>query len=167
MWELTSGHARQLASVLRGRLATLCRRVDLSTDTDARVFIDIDSLLGPVYGHARQGASYGHRTSDLRNAAACRNPWPNSGRPASRSVGIDRPAAETPLDALNRLPKLNTGLRFRHRLHETAGQPHSDIRDQPQKHSLTVRPSGRSTTSPNEWVALRVSTGRAQLHQPA
>ena len=25
-----------------------------------RVFIDIDSLLRPVYGHAKQGASYGH-----------------------------------------------------------------------------------------------------------
>jgi hypothetical protein len=24
------------------------------------VFIDIDSLLRPVYGHAKQGASYGH-----------------------------------------------------------------------------------------------------------
>jgi hypothetical protein len=27
---------------------------------DERVFIDIDSLLRPVYGHAKQGASYGH-----------------------------------------------------------------------------------------------------------
>jgi hypothetical protein len=27
---------------------------------DQRVFIDIDSLLRPVYGHAKQGASYGH-----------------------------------------------------------------------------------------------------------
>ena len=26
----------------------------------AQVFIDIDSLLRPVYGHAKQGASYGH-----------------------------------------------------------------------------------------------------------
>ena len=27
---------------------------------DQRAFIDIDSLLRPVYGHAKQGASYGH-----------------------------------------------------------------------------------------------------------
>jgi hypothetical protein len=27
---------------------------------DGRAFIDIDSLLRPVYGHAKQGASYGH-----------------------------------------------------------------------------------------------------------
>jgi DDE family transposase len=38
----------------------LCERVDLLPGADARVFIDIDSLLRPVYGHAKQGASYGH-----------------------------------------------------------------------------------------------------------
>ena len=27
---------------------------------DERAFVDIDSLLRPVYGHAKQGASYGH-----------------------------------------------------------------------------------------------------------
>ncbi len=36
------------------------RGVDLLPGADARVFIDIDSLLRPVYGHAKQGASYGH-----------------------------------------------------------------------------------------------------------
>ena len=35
-------------------------RVDLLPGADQRVFIDIDSLLRPVYGHAKQGASYGH-----------------------------------------------------------------------------------------------------------
>jgi Transposase DDE domain group 1 len=38
----------------------LCQRVDLLPGADQRVFIDIDSLLRPVYGHAKQGASYGH-----------------------------------------------------------------------------------------------------------
>jgi hypothetical protein len=38
----------------------LCGRVDLLPGADAQVFIDIDSLLRPVYGHAKQGASYGH-----------------------------------------------------------------------------------------------------------
>jgi hypothetical protein len=27
---------------------------------DTRAFVDIDSLLRPVYGHAKQGASFGH-----------------------------------------------------------------------------------------------------------
>ena len=38
----------------------LCGRVDLLPGADERVFVDIDSLLRPVYGHAKQGASYGH-----------------------------------------------------------------------------------------------------------
>lgn len=58
--EFTFGHARQLESVLREHLVALCRRVDLLPGADARVFVDIDSLLRPVYGHAKQGASYGH-----------------------------------------------------------------------------------------------------------
>jgi hypothetical protein len=58
--EFTFGHARQLESVLREHLVALCKRVDLLPGADARVFIDIDSLLRPVYGHAKHGASYGH-----------------------------------------------------------------------------------------------------------
>ena len=58
--EFTFGHARQLESVLREHLAGLCERVDLLPGADEQVFIDIDSLLRPVYGHAKQGASYGH-----------------------------------------------------------------------------------------------------------
>jgi len=58
--EFTFGHARQLESVLREHLVALCARVDLLADADEQVFIDIDSLLRPVYGHAKQGASYGH-----------------------------------------------------------------------------------------------------------
>src|SRR5271168_4201534 len=59
--EFTFGHARQLESVLRAHLVALCGRVELLPGAaDQRVFIDIDSLLRPVYGHAKQGASYGH-----------------------------------------------------------------------------------------------------------
>ena len=58
--EFTFGHARQLESVLRAHLVALCGRVDLLPGADVRAFVDIDSLLRPVYGHAKQGASYGH-----------------------------------------------------------------------------------------------------------
>ena len=36
------------------------QQVDLLVGADEQVFIDIDSLLRPVYGHAKQGGSYGH-----------------------------------------------------------------------------------------------------------
>ena len=58
--EFTFGHARQLEPVLSGHLVALCERVDLLPGAEQRVFIDIDSLLRPVCGHAKQGASYGH-----------------------------------------------------------------------------------------------------------
>jgi hypothetical protein len=58
--EFTFGHARQLESILRAHLAALGERVDLLPGADERAFVDIDSLLRPVYGHAKQGASYGH-----------------------------------------------------------------------------------------------------------
>lgn len=58
--EFTFGHARQLDSVLAEHLAGLCEQVNLLPGSDVRAFLDIDSLLRPVYGHAKQGASYGH-----------------------------------------------------------------------------------------------------------
>jgi len=58
--EFTFGHARQLESVLGDHLAGLAERVDLLPGAQVRAFLDIDSLLRPVYGHAKQGASYGH-----------------------------------------------------------------------------------------------------------
>ncbi|MGB8383376.1 MAG: IS1380 family transposase, partial [Dermatophilaceae bacterium] len=33
---------------------------DLLAGIETQAFIDIDSLLRPVYGHAKQGASFGH-----------------------------------------------------------------------------------------------------------
>jgi hypothetical protein len=58
--EFSFGHARQLESVLREHLAALTEHTPLLTGIDEQAFIDIDSLLRPVYGHAKQGASYGH-----------------------------------------------------------------------------------------------------------
>ncbi len=58
--EFTFGHARQMESVPREHLVGLGARVDLPPGADVRAFVDIDSLLRPVYGHAKQGVSYGH-----------------------------------------------------------------------------------------------------------
>jgi hypothetical protein len=58
--EFTHGHTLQLASVLRAHLVNLVRRCDLLPGIEQQAFIDIDSLLRPVYGHAKQGASFGH-----------------------------------------------------------------------------------------------------------
>ena len=58
--EFTHGHTLQLASVLRAHLVNLVQRTDLLPGIADRAFIDIDSLLRPVFGHSKQGASYGH-----------------------------------------------------------------------------------------------------------
>jgi hypothetical protein len=58
--EFTHGHTLQLASVARAHLVNLIDRSDLLPGIEQQAFIDIDSLLRPVYGHAKQGASYGH-----------------------------------------------------------------------------------------------------------
>jgi hypothetical protein len=61
--EFTHGHSLQLASVARAHLVNLVRGVPgggLLPGIETRAFIDIDSLLRPVYGHAKQGASFGH-----------------------------------------------------------------------------------------------------------
>src|SRR3954447_9760795 len=58
--EFSFGHARQLESVLREHLVALTARAEVLAGIDEQAFIDIDSLLRPVYGHAKQGASYGH-----------------------------------------------------------------------------------------------------------
>jgi DDE family transposase len=58
--EFTHGHARQLASVAGAHLVNLVEHSGLLPGIGDRAFIDIDSLLRPVYGHQKQGASYGH-----------------------------------------------------------------------------------------------------------
>jgi Transposase DDE domain group 1 len=58
--EFTFGHARQLTAVLRRLLVALVERTRVLDGLKERAFIDIDSLLRPVYGRAKQGASFGH-----------------------------------------------------------------------------------------------------------
>src|SRR5882757_1162675 len=58
--EFTFGHANQLTAVAREHLIALAARTALLPGTDERMFLDIDSLLRPVYGHHKQGASFGH-----------------------------------------------------------------------------------------------------------
>ena len=58
--EFTFGHTKQLESVMREHLLALIARADLLPGAQTRTFVDIDSLLRPVYGHQKQGASYGH-----------------------------------------------------------------------------------------------------------
>src|SRR5215207_1289357 len=58
--EFSFGHARQLESVLREHLVTLAERTPVLAGLADQAFVDIDSLLRPVYGHAKQGASHGH-----------------------------------------------------------------------------------------------------------
>jgi Transposase DDE domain group 1 len=58
--EFTHGHVRQLTAVLRRFLVALATRTPVLDGIGDRAYIDIDSLLRPVYGHAKQGASYGH-----------------------------------------------------------------------------------------------------------
>jgi hypothetical protein len=58
--EFTFGHANQLAAVARAHLVALAQRTPVLPGIEQRAFLDIDSLLRPVYGHAKQGASFGH-----------------------------------------------------------------------------------------------------------
>jgi hypothetical protein len=58
--EFTHGHTRQLASVPRRHLSALAKRTDVLDGIADQAFVDIDSLLRPVYGRAKQGASFGH-----------------------------------------------------------------------------------------------------------
>lgn len=58
--EFTHGHTLQLASVLRGHLVNLAERTEVLAGIEEQAYVDIDSLLRPVFGHAKQGASYGH-----------------------------------------------------------------------------------------------------------
>jgi hypothetical protein len=58
--EFTHGHTRQLQAVLSRHLVALSGRTPVLTGLDDQALIDIDSLLRPVYGHQKQGASFGH-----------------------------------------------------------------------------------------------------------
>jgi Transposase DDE domain group 1 len=58
--EFTFGHSNQLAAVARAHLAALAARTPLLPGLEERAYVDIDSLLRPVYGHQKQGATFGH-----------------------------------------------------------------------------------------------------------
>jgi hypothetical protein len=58
--EFTHGHGLQLASVLREHLVGLVEHSGLLPGIEQQAYVDIDSLLRPVFGHQKQGASYGH-----------------------------------------------------------------------------------------------------------
>lgn len=57
--ELTPGHCLQLASVARAHLIGLAQRTEVLAGIETQAYVDIDSLR-PVFGHAKQGASFGH-----------------------------------------------------------------------------------------------------------
>jgi hypothetical protein len=54
------GNVAQLEKAGRLFLAELCRRVPLLPGADALAFIDVDATQKRVYGHAKQGARFGH-----------------------------------------------------------------------------------------------------------
>lgn len=58
--EFTHGHVLQLASVARAHLINLVQHCGLLPGIQTQAYVDIDSLLRPVYGQAKQGASFGH-----------------------------------------------------------------------------------------------------------
>jgi hypothetical protein len=56
----TWGSVRQLGTVSRELLAGLARRTGLLPGAGQLAFIDVDSTQRRVYGHAKQGAAFGH-----------------------------------------------------------------------------------------------------------
>ena len=56
----THGHGLQLAAVARRLLITLAGMTPILTGAEQVAFVDVDSLLRRVYGHAKQGARFGH-----------------------------------------------------------------------------------------------------------
>jgi hypothetical protein len=56
----TWGNVSQLEKAGRGFLAELARRAPLLPGADVLAFVDIDSMQKRVYGHAKQGAKFGH-----------------------------------------------------------------------------------------------------------
>ncbi|MGI5186350.1 IS1380 family transposase [Dactylosporangium sp. CA-152071] len=56
----TWGHALQLEAASRDLLTALAAATPLLPDAATQTYVDVDSLLRRVYGHAKQGASFGH-----------------------------------------------------------------------------------------------------------
>jgi len=56
----TWGHAQQLEAAGRDLLTALAAVTPVLPDVATQAYVDVDSLLRRVYGHAKQGASFGH-----------------------------------------------------------------------------------------------------------
>jgi len=63
----TWGNVLQLGKVNREMLAELACRAPLLPGKDTLAFIDIDSMQKRVYGHAKQGAAFGHTKIQGKN----------------------------------------------------------------------------------------------------
>jgi hypothetical protein len=101
--EFSFGHARQLESVLREHLCALAERTELLVGIYEQVFIDIDSLLRPVFGHAKQGASL-RAHQDRRQAGAAQGIVPAGHHDQHRALraGDRRDAAARGPDRLGK-----------------------------------------------------------------
>lgn len=81
----------QLASAARAHMVDLTARIPLLAGAAEQTFINIDSLLRPVFGHARQGASY-----QLAGEQVLRPPGPtrNAG-PCSPATALGKPVTQS------------------------------------------------------------------------
>jgi DDE family transposase len=60
----THGHVQQLAAVSRSLLVNLVQQTPVLAGADQVTYVDIDSLLRPVYGKHKRGARFGVATVD-------------------------------------------------------------------------------------------------------
>ena len=86
--EFTFGHSRQLASVSRAHLVALIGRTGCLPGIAERCFVDIDSLLRPVYGHGQAGRQL-RAHQDRLEAGATAGPVPVGDHDQHRRRGPD------------------------------------------------------------------------------
>ena len=86
--DFSFGHASQVAAVARAHLVALAARTALLPGIAQRAFVDIDSLLRSVYGHAKQGRRSGTPRSQIRRTPLCRSVMPPGSISRARSSGI-------------------------------------------------------------------------------
>lgn len=58
--EFSFGHVRQLEAAARELLVELAGQTPVLAGTEGFTYVDVDSLLRRTYGHAKQGAGFGH-----------------------------------------------------------------------------------------------------------
>ena len=81
--EFTHGHTQQLASVARAHLVNLVAHTGLLPGVAEQAYVDIDSLLRPVYGHQKHGSSDQGR----RPIPGCVGPIPAENRAKAFAAG--------------------------------------------------------------------------------